>query len=438
MVPQEHVIVLGAGAAGLAAANELRTAGYTVTVVEARSRTGGRVWTDYDYAPYPVELGAGAIHGNKTVAYQLARKFYMYPRKDAVGHGRWYLYTNGKLHTDLDADRLPPFHLYTELPDIALRWQQTGHNDASVARILQGWTTRRAMKMSDDIWQVTNNLIASEWGAEIEQLGARGIVESSYQGDGDGDYKLDEGFIALLNRIGNGLDIIYNAAVTRILWQPDIGVTVVTADGRSITGQRAIVTLPLGVLQAETVEFSPALPPEKRDAIQRLGSGDLGRIILRFTHRFWPKGIAGFGTTHRTQVWWRAAWQQDHDITVWTALFAGESERAYRTMTEREVVHDALLHWIDIFGPRAAKHFDGGRYISWSSDPFSRMGYSYVPVEGVGLRQKLAASVGNVLYFAGEATHPTRPATVHGAIESGQLAARHVMARQGRSSIAER
>jgi monoamine oxidase len=437
MFNAQHVIVIGAGAAGLAAARELNAAGYTVTVAEARERIGGRVWTDDDYAPYPVELGAGTIHGNKTISYQLARKFYLQPRKDAAGHGRWFLYANGHLHTDLEADRLPPFHLFEDLPDIAARWQDSGHNDAPVRRILDGWSRRRRMAMDADIWQATDHLISSEWGAGLDDLGAAGLVESSYEGDGNGDYKLDEGYHTLLEKLNNGFQVLTGAEVKRILWQPEIGVTIVTADGRSITGQYGIVTLPLGVLKAGDVEFSPALPPAKRNAIQRLGSGDSGRIVLRFTQRFWPKGIAGFGTTHRTQVWWRAAWQQDKDVAVWTALFSGDSERTYRTMPERDVVHDALLHWIDIFGPRAARHFDGGRYISWSSDPFSRMGYSYVPVGATGQRAILAQPVGNVLYFAGEATHPSRPATVHGAIESGQRAAQAIQAVASEKRIAE-
>lgn len=428
MLHGQHVIVIGAGAAGLAAARDLHAAGYTVTVVEARERIGGRVWTDYDYAPYPVELGAGTIHGSKTVTFKLARRFYLQTRKDAAGHGRWFLFANGRLHTDLEADRLPPFHLYTDLPDIAERWCDTGHHDASVRRILEGWTGPRSMQMSKDIWQATNSLIASEWGGSLDELGAEGIAESTYEGDGAGDFKLDDGYAALLHKLNNGYQIITGAVVNRVLWQRDIGVTVVTQDGRSITGQYAVVTLPLGVLKAGDVEFSPALPQSKRNAMQRLGSGDLGRIVLRFNERFWPKGMAGFGTTHQTQVWWRAAWQQDKDVAVWTALFAGDAERNYRTLAERDVVHDALLHWIDIFGPRAAKHFDGGRYISWSSDPFAKMGYSYVPVGAAGLRDLLAQPVGNVLHFAGEATNAIRPATVHGAVESGQRAAARIVA----------
>ena len=95
-------------------------------------------------------------------------------------------------------------------------------------------------------------------------------------------------------------------------------------------------------------------------------------------------------------------------------------------MSERDVVHEALRHWIEIFGPRAAKHYLDGKYISWSSDPFSKMGYSFVPVGATGQRAILAEPIGNVLYFAGEATHVTRPATVHGALESGERAADEV------------
>lgn len=426
MFSQHHVIVVGAGAAGLAAARLLQDAGHAVTVLEARQRIGGRVYTDHDFAPYPVELGAGTIHGNKTIGYKLSKKYFLHTRKDAAGHGRWFLYSDGRLMSDQEAHGVPAFHLYEELQEITESWQEKGYRDAPVREVLEAWVGRKKLRMTPDLWQATHNLVASEWGAGLDRLGAYGTVEASYEGDGLGDYKIEAGYDALMQKLAADLHIMHGAVVRRVLWQGGIGVTVVTRDGRSITGDRVVITLPIGILQSDTVEFSPALPARTREAIRRIGNGAIGRVLLRFQDRFWDKGMAGFATTHPSQVWWRAAWQQDHSVPVWTALFADESEAHYGDMSEHEVVHDTLKHWIDIFGPVAARQFVEGRYISWSRDPFSKTGYSYVPVGAVGQREILAQPIQDVVYFAGEATHPSRPATVHGAIESGQRAAKAI------------
>jgi monoamine oxidase len=80
-----------------------------------------------------------------------------------------------------------------------------------------------------------------------------------------------------------------------------------------------------------------------------------------------------------------------------------------------------------IFGTKFRNCVVDALFVDWQADPFSRMAYSYVPVNGVGWRSRLADPVENVLFFAGEATHITRPATVHGAIESGFRAANEIL-----------
>lgn len=421
------VIVIGAGAAGLAAARTLHDAGHKVLVLEARDRLGGRMFTRYDWAPYPVEMGAGSVHGRNTVTFKLLTKYRFHTSKDASGHGKWYIYANNQLHNDLEAAQLPPFEFYSVFPDLAEHWAHTQHRDVNMLHVMETWARQRRRRVSPEMWRVAEHLLAAEWAADLQELGAFGTAQTTYAGDGEGDYHIDEGYSRLAQRLSRNLGIMYQTVVKTIAWKAGGGVTVEVADGRIYKADRIVITLPIGVLQAGDVQFKPTLPDRKRHAIKSLGAGPIGRIVIRFRDRFWPRAMAGFATTHRTQVWWRAAWQHDHEVFVWTALFGGDAERQYAKMAPRAVVQDALNHWIEVFGPEAADAYVHGEYYSWSNDPFSKTGQSFVPVGGAGQRAILAEPVSNVLYFAGEATHPTRPATVHGALESGYRAAEEIM-----------
>lgn len=420
------VIVIGAGAAGLAAARRLYDAGHKVLVLEARDRIGGRMHTRYDLAPYAVELGAGAVHGRTTATFELITKYRYHTSKDASGHGKWFIYANNQLYNDIESANLPPFEYVDAFADLADHWANNQHRDANMLHVMEQWARTRRHRMTPAWWRIAENMLASEWAANISEMGAFGMAESTYDGDGDGDYRIDEGYARLAQRLARNVGIMYEVVVNKIAWRNGGGVDVFAEDGRSFSADRVVITLPLGVLQAGDVQFRPALPIRTQHAINTLGAGPSGKIILRFGERFWPRAMAGFATTHRTQVWWRSAWQHDHDTFMWTSLFGGDAERYYATFDHDDVVRDALDHWVAIFGDVAAKQFEYGEYVSWSSDPFAKMGYSYVPVGASGQREILAESVGDVLYFAGEATHPIRPATVHGALETGYRAAAEI------------
>src|SRR5438132_723663 len=92
---QQRIIVVGAGAAGLAAARRLHDAGHDVTVLEARDRLGGRTWTDYDLAGHPVELGAEFVHGEHVVTWDLLRAHGL-EAQPQVGYDVYY-YRDGRL-----------------------------------------------------------------------------------------------------------------------------------------------------------------------------------------------------------------------------------------------------------------------------------------------------------------------------------------------------
>jgi monoamine oxidase len=198
----------------------------------------------------------------------------------------------------------------------------------------------------------------------------------------------------------------------------------VTCDENSFEADRAIVTLPLAVLQAGDVTFVPELPPGTRDAIARLGAGPVAKAVLRFDRAWWPDDLTFLLTTFDTTMWWTPGRGRDEAGPVLTALMGGGAVRRMREHTDP--AQAAVEHLEAMFDRPLRDHVVEARWIDWGADPWSKMGYSFVPPGATGLRAKLAEPVADVLFFAGEAANAIRPATVHGAIESGVGAARAI------------
>jgi monoamine oxidase len=144
--------------------------------------------------------------------------------------------------------------------------------------------------------------------------------------------------------------------------------------------------------------------------------------MLRFRQPFWPNDMAGMLTTLDSQLWWRPGWRRRYGVPHITASVSGSAAEAFEAHAATPVPA-ALAHLVTMFGTAITQGFAGGRFIAWGTDPWSKMGNSYVPVGAVGQRAQLAQPVEHVLFVAGEATNATHAATVHGALQSGFRAA---------------
>ncbi|HEX7448803.1 MAG TPA: FAD-dependent oxidoreductase, partial [Pirellulales bacterium] len=185
---------------------------------------------------------------------------------------------------------------------------------------------------------------------------------------------------------------------------------------------RAIVTLPLGVLKAGQVEFSPALPPKKLAAIERLGMGLMNKVVLQYAERFWPAEAEVLGFASRTP----GMFPQFLNLFAATgmpllvAVVAGDYARALEPLSDEQVVARAQYALRSMFASRTVPEPTAFRVTRWGSDPWTRGSYSYVPVAASGEDyETLAEPVGERLFFAGEATNREFPSTAHGAYLSG-------------------
>jgi monoamine oxidase len=238
-----------------------------------------------------------------------------------------------------------------------------------------------------------------------------------------GDALVPGGFDTIVNLLAEGLDVRLNSPVSRIAYN-DFGVTV-TAAGERFDASYVIVTVPLGVLQAGDIEFQPPLPRVKRTAIERLGMGTLNACWLRFPQAFWPEDAHLLGyISERTGEW--STWLSLTPLTgapVLCGRNVGSVARELEALSDEEIVASAMrvlraIYGDDIPAPEASV------VTRWASDPFARGSSSYLALGSTpDDYETLSDPVGGRVLFAGEATNPEYPSTVHGAYLSGLRAA---------------
>jgi monoamine oxidase len=405
------VLVVGAGAAGLAAAAALARAGRSVLVLEARSRVGGRCLTlRHPSFDAPVELGAEFIHGRPGATVALLRK----TRTRAIESTRTQrILWNGRL---VPVDAFAAARQAVQM--------EVGARDRSFASFLagQGLPARTRMLATmmvqgfdaADPRKVSARDIAEEWGAE-----AIGASQARPRG----------GYGPLLEKLaGSGARLQLQTAVREVRWRRGSVEARGTFQGQPFraSAKRAIVTLPLGVLQSGAVRFFPALN-EKKFPLAKLASGPVIRVALVFGSRFWEKRFPDVAFFHSPQApfptFWTPLPMRAPLLTAWAggpkaARLAGRGSQA--------LVHFALQTIEGVLGLKADP---GAAYVqNWRADPYARGGYSYVKVNGEGAREQLAAPLEATLFFAGEATNTEgESGTVGGALQTGERAAREVL-----------
>lgn len=424
---ERRVLVIGAGAAGLAAAKRLLEHGMPVTVLEARDRVGGRVLTAYDLAPFPVELGAEFIHGDRVITWELVRQLGLQVFEDPSQYRRFFA-LDSRLFSVNSAEELPAGGLWAALVAAEEEWVAARRPDTTLAEALRWWVERRGLAADERLWRLWQTLAAIGWSADLEELGVYGTDEETYEGDGERNYRVADGYSRVVEGIvDQGLDLRLGHPVERIRWS-ERGVVAVAA-GETFEAACAVVTLPLGVLQAGTVEFDPPLPARLRQAIDGLRPGRAFRVALRFRGEIWPEEVGCIFTAEPRGVWERPGLGYGSRLPLFTVLVGGGDAERLSALGADGAIREVIAGLSVAVGRDLSGEVVEARVIDWTHDPFVRGAYSFTPVGSAGLRARLCEPVCNVLFFAGEATSTIRPGTVHGALESGYRAADAVLRR---------
>ena len=321
----EVVAVLGAGVAGLAAARTLQDAGYSVVVVEARDRIGGRVATvRSDAWPIPVELGASWVHD--VTASDLAETLERLNIKTADFNydDNTTLFTGGVTQESLDdaADAI----------ETAIDSANSAEADLSIAAAIDARGVAvdpLALSQFDEVE------LASEYGANADEMSASWGTAEGSQGD---DLLVVGGYGGLADDLAEGLDIRLNTAVGTVSWN-DNGVELVVIDGAPLACDRVVVTVPLGVLAAGDVSFNPPLPDTHQNAIDTMRMGLLDKVWFVFPEQFWSNEsliwnrIDEPGTPFRE--WYNLAPLTGKPVLL--ALHGGRTARAWAERSDDDV-----------------------------------------------------------------------------------------------------
>jgi monoamine oxidase len=423
------VIVIGAGAAGLAATRALQQAGSDALTLEARDRVGGRILTDHTFVPYPVELGAEFIHGEHVHTWELVRSAGLHTTEVFSDAERYLLYAGGELISlpDVEAGKhagaVRALSLTgQDVMDAVKERRRQGRPDLDVASLLR----TLGIPANTDLYRIVEGSYQGLNAADPPELSAFSLHEADYAGDGDRDFRIDDGYSAWLDLFARDLPIRLSSPVELVRWQRD-GVELATSRGEVFRAWRVIVTLPLGLLQAGRPHFLPKLPPEKCRALEQLGSGPVTKIILRFDRPFWPANMERVSTPLNARFFWRTGSGRNNELPVLTVYAGASAARALNRLGADSAVRMVVADLRTTFGLPHGPVVLASRFVDWAADPFAGLGYSFVRPGGVGARALLAAPTEGVLFWAGEATNPARPATVHGAVESGIRAAEEVL-----------
>lgn len=425
-------LVVGAGISGLVVARLLHRAGQRVVVLEARDRVGGRVWT-MRTADGILDVGASWIHGtdNNPLA-DAVHAFGMRTVEFTVGSyqpdGRpiaYYSPTGTRLSDESAAQFGADVHHFDELfaATVATSSPGTSFGDAVEATLTQlDWNIDRLERVREFL----GHRAEEQLGVGKDLLDAHGLDDDAIEGD---EVVFPDGYDELAVRLAVGLDVRLEHVVRQVRWGRD-GVGVDTGSG-TFSAERAVVTVPIGVLKSPTFTVEPPLPEPVSGALERLEMNAFEKVFLRFPTKFWDENVYAVRQQGEAGRWWHS-W---YDVTMpqgrptLLTFAAGTCAQQTRHWSDARIADSVLEALRGLYGDRVVAP-DRVYVTRWQDDPFSYGSYSYMTV---GSRTRdhddLATPIGDVLHLAGEATWTDDPATVTAALKSGHRAAERILGR---------
>lgn len=425
------IIVIGAGTAGLTAASELQKMGKSVLVLEARDRLGGRIFSQ-KIGHNVYDLGASWIHGiennpiwsvvqqnqiqttifnyNESIYYQSNGQSFDATEKLVFQQGLDYL-----LQQFQEIDQPEHYHH-------ALHALETWLNGKEFLDYIDNQfhlDKNAVIKLQKMLFDFLNLLAEDPCASDLAHLSADFWKnEGFYPGD---EVIFPQGYVQVIDSLSKNITILTNKIVQRIDYSQDI-IQVLTVDGECFSTSQVIITVPLGVLKKNHIQFLPDLSLQKQQAIQHLGFGTFNKLFVHFDQCFWKS--PEYEQINNLYIHNQHRWLNFLDMSevyhqpTLLFLFGGASATWVENVSCDEIWQEIKSSLKLIFNdiPQPIQMFK----TEWGTDPYAEGSFSYQAVghtsENVDiLKQPILGKI----FFAGEHLAHFGAGTVHGAYMSG-------------------
>ena len=413
------VLIIGAGISGLAAAKKLKDKGFTVIVLEAQEKIGGRLRTDRSMG-FAFDEGASWIHGPNgnpitKLASQAGANTYLTDDDNLAVFDN-----NGTAYSDTFLDSQ-----YTQF-EIALKAvRSAGTKRQSFQTIFNSLYPTQA---NNRLWKyMLSAYLEFDTGGDISKLSSKYFYDDEeFTGK---DVIVTNGYDKVANFLGQGLDIRLNSRVTEINYNATK--SLLKVNGNSIEADYVIVSVPLGVLKNNSIAFKPSLPATKVAAIQNIKMGNVNKFLFIWDTPFWDTNIQYIGYTPETKGKFNYLMNMMKFLPTTYALMTfayGDYATVTETMTDTQIISELMAQLKTIYGNSIPNPTNMLR-TKWGQNINTFGAYSFA-TNGTTSADfvTMATEINNKLFFAGEHTERDYRASVHGAYISGIREANKIIA----------